>query len=568
MQLQIIKVSDVLICKLVDLVLMLASSMHLTWGKLSIPTVVSVVFVLLLLPTNGAIAVSESYRSTPSYTVAAIVATCLVWLLMLLMQEVFFQIRAGNKAIRSALGYATPIAAVYLLILLMVWPGFWIWDEYGIFASIQTEGLEMSTWQGWLTVIYYSSLMLIVPSAVAVVAFQLLLGVAVGAYAAYVASELGRKSIFGWLTAAIFLFFPVVFNAFYPFRSTPIAFILAAVVIRQISLIEGKGLARYPSIEFLIHGILLLTCAVWRTEAVAFLPLLFVSARYLGFSLSFHRPGMPRRLIAVLLLIGFGTGLFAMNSKHSNPKYQITATISPLSMLLQTKSGRNDENPNIELMSNAVGIDYIRDRPDAFDIPSFWEGDSEGLAVRQGFEAHLNEFYRGFAGLIFEEPLTFWDARWQMFLGTNGLAGGQFGDHGLEHFQYASDGPQGDVGTANSRFLERNALSVPFPQERAALMRALYQVDLSFTKQSVIGHVVWSLMLVYALLFAALVSAVIQKRWGFALISAVNLFAAFMVFLTAPATMFMYYFPTYLVSWILVSFAMAILLRQMKIKRT
>ncbi|ODA89518.1 hypothetical protein ATY41_05370 [Leifsonia xyli subsp. xyli] len=405
----------------------------------------------------------------------------------------------------------------------------------------------ISTWQSIFTAIYFPVSMVLVPAAIGPVAVQLIFGSIVAGYVVARTVDTLRRPWLGYALLLPFLTLPVLLFDQYPLRATIHAYIELAVVFRILIIRVRPELVadRYREFVFLSTAITLL--AFWRTECVFYLlliPMLAVVLRVFRRS----ETGVRRRTIVVA--VGAVAAVVVVNigaaAVLSNAKYTVTAVVNPLSVMLQKPLSGPHLEENLVAIDRAIDLDLVREMPSAYDIPSYWTD----RLLRPDYKAHMSGFQRAYLSLVAENPGAFLDARTQTFLATNSM--GDFPrayERGLEAIDAGRS-----LDDARTAFEERNPSIVPFDREfQEQAIRALLLLDAD-NEDLPLGAMVWNAVPVLGLLLLFFAGSVVRRQWVSAGLLGILLTRAAIVFATAPARFFMYYFFAYLVGGVVVLF--------------
>lgn len=449
------------------------------------------------------------------------------------------RIRTQDKRYREWLKFGALYCALLAILLLCIWPGLWVWDEFFILEAAKNFVFE--PWQSYLTIQFYSYCLMLFPSGITIVLVQTL-------FASFVVGYIvsGVKAILPklfWLAYIPFLLPVVLINNFYPLRMTMYSYL--EVWLFAFLLFSFYKKASFRIATMLGVSVLLVVLILWRTEAIFYLllgPILVL--------VTFWHHLRPKKFLAFLFvfLVLFGGTYFYTNlrqtpyTKIQMSRYAVTAYINPLSIMLQGNLNQEHLAERLKGMSGVLNIEEVKAAPDYNEIPSFWSG----KAVREGFQDHMGEFLKNYILFIAENPGSFLRARLKTFFATSGLD--------------AKTHP-GNLGTLTSHlngtfnqhaqdFLDNNMLVHP-------LSNSLRNKGVNFfvNPHSSFNRVVfWNFLPQLVLLAGVLLWSFFKKHWPLALLALAVFARVGLVFLTAPANYFFYYLSVYLCASFLVIF--------------
>ena len=133
-------------------------------------------------------------------------------------------------------------------------------------------------------------------------------------------------------------------------------------------------------------SVLVAIVCFWRTEGIIYLSLLPVFAYKLGLLKKNSLKEWQTRLTYAAALI-FIFIVFLIVSITTSDKYQITATLNPLSTMIQSDLHGKNVNEDLDAINKVVDLSIVKKYPSATEIPSFWHG-----AVRNDYYNHLNGY--------------------------------------------------------------------------------------------------------------------------------------------------------------------------------
>ncbi|AAT88233.1 hypothetical protein Lxx01680 [Leifsonia xyli subsp. xyli str. CTCB07] len=191
--------------------------------------------------------------------------------------------------------------------------------------------------------------MIIIPSPIAPIVVQVLVGSVVVGWLTARTADLLRRSWLGSAMVLPFLLPPILLYNMLPLRTTILLYIEIAILFRLLLKLRPELLTnRYR--EFVLLTVAIVVVAFWRSEN-----LLYLLIPYAAVSLRIFRrdPGSSRRALATALVIaaGFSGAMAGVNVVLANSKYLMTATMNPLSVMLAGNLG----GPHLE--ANLAAID-------------------------------------------------------------------------------------------------------------------------------------------------------------------------------------------------------------------
>jgi hypothetical protein len=201
----------------------------------------------------------------------------------------------------------------------------------------------------------------------------------------------------------------------------------------------------------------------------------------------------------------------------------------------------------MEALGRVIDVAKVRSMPSYTETPSFWQG-----AVRPDFLSHLDEYNEAAVHVFSHNPGLYLDNRWHSFLAANsldesppmindGAFAADYADEQVEHFEgsYALTSP----------------LDTDLKEEVTGWL--LLRPGGAMTIPS---RLIWNAIPVIGSVVVLGVAACARRRWFWACCAAMVLARVPILFLSSPASYFMYYLPVYLSGGTLVTIACALAL--------
>lgn len=496
---------------------------------------------------------SQDFTVSPDFIrVARVVVWVGVRVLFLLLLAVaiyfarrfFAKVRGGDPVYRRWLVVALILTGVNAVVLVLMWPGFWVYDEFYVLTDVQQNWL--GTWQHIFTSLYFGVALTLIPTPAGIVIVQFVFGSFVAGYVVARSWSLVARARLAYLLVIPFLFFPVLLFNQYPIRVTMMAYIELAVLFRVLVIFLRRDLVTHRYREFFFLTTAITVAALWRSEAAFLLVLIPVLAVFLRVFRPREAGVRARNAVAALLATGLVfTGLAGVSAATTSPRYAVTAVYNPLSLMLQADLGGPNLERNLAAIDRVLDLQTVKRNPNVYNIPTFFTS----KVLRDDYRAHLTEFELAYASLVAENPRAFLDARMQTFLATNAIGrvpvertlGGDFLNSGMAQ-DYID------------QFEARNPSAARISDDvRLAAIRTLLTVsdDAEFTP---LTPLVWNVIPAVLLVMASFVVALFRRRWMFATVFGILIMQTGITFATAPANFFMYYWAVYLAGWVLAGF--------------
>lgn len=496
----------------------------------------TIVFYVIVLPLNEHIAFVQPYVSHRAATLALglkLLGFPVFLSFFYFIVNFVTQLCTGNKFYRSWLKNTAFYAAIMLILLVVLYPGHWVGDEFDILEAVRQYSLY--SWQNYLTNIFYTFSLYLIPTGVGIVIVQLGIVSLITGYVVTLSKKLFTKRYTHYFLFIPFLFFPVILNNFYPLRLTLFSYLLLLLFAILFFLNKRLVVSAHPRVLFLQISIILAVVCFWRSEGIIYIILLPLFAHKLGL-LNIKSVKRKSTYILLALAISFMAAVFVVVASTTRADYQITATLNPLSTMVQSKLHGKNLDKDLGAINRVVDLSVVKKYPSFAEIPSFWKG-----AVRDDYTDHLKEYNMHIYNLFIENSDLFFANRIQVFLLANSFGG--FPSLGTSQFF----NPDSSVIQKVQNFYTTNRLSHPISLKlKLVATKILLVVDGQF-RPNIFTRLIWSIIPTSLALIIILVGSLIRRHWLSAFLCGLLLLHVILIFLTAPASYFMYYFPIYLI---------------------
>lgn len=495
-------------------------------------------------------------------------------------QFLFWFVKAAD---RSFVRFFLLYFCFMCLLLILVWPGIWRMDEFGIL--FEARNTFPVFWQHYLTSIFYVLALMLIPVPAGVILLQNFCISLIVGWLLYRTKTVFFKNSDSYMIYFLYLpfcFFPVLDSNLYPMRMSLYAY-LELLLLAELVLTFRETASREKTISNQnIIALAILTAVVvnWRTEAIYYIlaiPICFlvlfqnrterkVKIRFIIFTLT----------ASLLLMVPQKAGekLFY----HNSHEYELTSILLPVVPLIgeiyedalsaSAYPASYEEALEIAESDAAPKSDrqlcrlYVMDR--VLDVKKAAEASQDG---ETGIHLYWSdsEFVREYTN---EQYANFKKIYWQLVLENPGV----FLKERIETFFQSADLLEDttklfrEEGNANHEKFGQLPLSQPLQNTlRTKVISMLelrdgddYQTKLSlyFPVYSVIPSIAAELAVLLGLLW--------KRKWGYALLLLSHMTKIPLIFLTAPSRLFMYYYPIYLTGYVLVTFLLVVWLERRK----
>lgn len=482
------------------------------------------------------------FPKTPNLTFICIRGLSIVFgiVLLTIFYTVISLLIAKNKVLYSHFKYFILYASIMGVFLLLTWPGIFKGDEFYVLRAALS--FQMSPAQSGLTSLFYICSLLFFPSMATITGIQLLIICSIFAYIMKNLMELYySKWIYLMLIPSLLL--PVIDGNLFTLRSTLVGWFFLLLLFQLFFAYQRKKqfdanltLANYFSF-IVISGLL---CA-WRSEFLylfLFLPI---------FLLLFKLVNWKKALLAIPAII-LCFCIWNIPNKVASQgcnKYPISLVLNPIANIFTEEYIEGPQvYEDILTINELVDVQLLRQSASVRNISQYWNI-PDILPEEQ-----LNRFMSASLRIILYNFDDFLKYRFQTFGYTNGFykdrinhPGGEMVSGILNLEYYGED--------YKTKFIMVNPLLPQSLREKTINFLACrhYSQEGSTTNTTI--FLFYNCVPTIILLLLTIILALCRKKFWFAGLSILCATQVVLIFLTAPAMFFMYYYSFYLSGYML-----------------
>ncbi|MCR5773673.1 MAG: hypothetical protein K6G42_01180 [Lachnospiraceae bacterium] len=484
-----------------------------------------------------------------------------LFLLVSLWCFLFYVIRkakAGDEKIRRGLTVFAVYFSISAVVLLLLWPGTWYWDDIGVLAS--AKNFDLLPWQHVLSAFFQTLFLQFFPVPGGIIAVQLLIVSVIVAYAVtdLELSLFKGKSITGFRAADILIelipFFlpPVLLYQYSGFRMGLYIFIEIFVLSFIICISIREREISCPMLFFFALASAVVT--TWRTEGFLYAPVIIVMLVLQKKEML--SAGKKIFTVGVMLAVVFMISSF-QKSATGNDDYSVVTFLRPLSEVVRAADPGKDADL-LEKVNRVVDTGVILDNPDVNGEDLLWKYD---LPIHEYTDEEYSDFMKAFIGLCVRYPKAVAKERIKVFIDTSAIRGRTNPTNVTGAYYLFDPDEQND----NQREFNEWEIMLNRPvsetlRQRFILFLGCLREDFS---ERITYRLVWDTIIPLGIIGILWVGLAVKKKWKlFIAMSAVALRIP-VLFLTAPATWTMYYLSFYLIGYVSLVF---IILKMVSVK--
>ncbi len=476
---------------------------------------------------------------------------CFLCFLCLIWNFLFFFVRkviSGDNMAKRALQVFSVYFSILILMLVLLWPGCWYWDDIGVLAS--ARNYDVLPWQHVLSSFFQTLFLQLVPTPGGVILVQLFTGAVIVSYAIseFEASFLGGRLLIKWwlpdtlIKLIPFLLPPVVLYQYSGFRMGLYIFIEIFVLafITGISVRERNT----GVIWLILFAFAVAVLSTWRTEGFLYAPVMIL---LISLQKKETLSASKKVLTAGVILLGIFMISSFQKDRAGDSNYSVVTILRPLCEVVRAADPVEDKEL-LQDIDAVVSTGMMLDNPEVNGEDLLWKYD---LQIDGYTDEEYSAFMKAFAGLCMRHPKAVIKERVKVFIDTSAIHGRTNPTNVVGAYYLFDPEEQNDN---QKEFTEWDApLNRPVSsglRQRFLLFLGCLNEDFS---ELITYRLVWDIIVPILVIIAVWVYLFIKKKGMlFTALAAVALRIP-VLFLTAPATWTMYYLSFYLIGYVLLA---------------
>ncbi|MBR1522966.1 MAG: hypothetical protein IJ641_00770 [Lachnospiraceae bacterium] len=458
---------------------------------------------------------------------------------------IFRQAKEDNKAIKRGLQFFAVYFTILFIVLLLLWPGTWYWDDIGVLAS--ARHYDVLPWQHFLSSFFQNLFLQLIPTPGGVIFVQIFIA---GIIVSYVLTDLeltfcqGKPLIKFPLADIViklipFLLPPVILYQYSGFRMGMYIF-YEVFVLGYIICISYRS-RKTGWLILLFLGLATAVLSTWRSEGFLYAPVVIL----LIFIQDKDMLALKKKIFTVCVIL---MGMMAISSyqkaKSGNSDYSVVAILRPLAEVVRAADPVEDK-ALLEDIEKVVGTQVILDNPGENGEDLLWKYD---LNISEYTDEEYSDFMRSFIGLCVRHPKAVAKERIKVFIDTSAIHGRTNPTNVTGAYYLFDPDEQND----NQReFVSWNAVfNRPLSEglrQRFILFLGALREDFS---ERITYRLVWDIIIPICVIVIAWIYLLAKRKWKLFIAMSAVVLRLPILFLTAPATWTMYYLSFYLIGYI------------------
>lgn len=460
------------------------------------------------------------------------------------------QIKYRNQFYIRFLNIFCLYLSISFVLLIIIWPGTWDWDDIWTLKTIMFY-TGLNPWQHILSGLYLDVLLNIIPIVGGVIFLQLIL---ISVIVAFIITKMEvsfnlpkvKYNFFDILIKCIpFLLPPIIQFQYSGYRIGLCMYLeLCAVVIIVCTKKEKDS---WTCIKLLFFAFLCTIIATWRSESAFYLPMISILILFVN-----KKVITKIQKISFIGVFIFGFIFISVAQKKAliNDNY-LLISLSNISTELVHHVDRVKFKKELDTINKIIPIDIIDKNPKATGTQLYWAG-----YINNNIKSKdVSEYISSIVKLCFVYPKVFFNERNRYFVGS--MNGGLCTLDTTDIFDLNTHN-KAAIAYVNSKWILKFPISI---QLRKTFLETIF---LAKNLSAPLAKIMWNNFI--PTVFIALVTLVllVKKYWFYSFILLIVLSKIVCIYLTLPASFFMYFVSYYLLGYSLLIFTIFKFLTQLQ----
>ena len=489
---------------------------------------ISIIHFIITLFTDNIIFTLDNELTSRYLLIKSVI---LVFLLLFWQLVAFIckKVKSKDETIILFLKLFIIYFGIMFVFLLLIWPGVWIWDDLVIL--ILSSKLYLCPTQHWITSLFYIISLSSFPFPSGVILMQII----------FISLIIGCISylIFRTFSTSLkyFFFIPMLFPTVIFYNLLAMRIVLYSyfeILLLSLILFKWYNKEQINTSDMLIWGVLTAILATWRSEGIVYIvciPIVIL----ISFRKQINIKKASFFAIATLLIftsINFINN-FIRNYEQLPQDYKLTAIASPLAAILKTDFNSNNPEADLIIIDRVMSVDDLRTMEGS---TAFWHGHPFVYT-----EEEFREFVIVYANLAIRNLPTLLENQFFWFRQTSGFI----------FFDIAPNRSTLNLFERRDRYVyewfhDELYLTSPINYSLRAFVVKFLEGRNAEGEYNILRGIFYNLVFPIAITLAFMIYSIFKRKWPIAIVAFAMLSKTGVVFLTAPASFFMYYLPIYI----------------------
>ena len=464
-------------------------------------------------------------KSILSFFIINFIFIVSLFLIFKIIIYIYKKIRNKDLFYINFIKYTIIYAIILFLFLIIIYPGYWLYDE--LWIIIYVKNYMLAGWQSYISVILYTMSLYIIPNPVGIEIFQIIIISAIMGYVQTRIKYLFNKKIYNLILQLIFITPVFLINNLYLLRSSLYAYlVLFFYCIIICDYIEKNKMTKKKFILLLIVTFFMIN---WRSEGIVFL---FCNIFCILFTYKETR-NLKKISIIVLAIL---TPMITYSRICSDKAYGATTTVLPLSIMLNEKLDGKNIKQDINNIDKVFNVMKLKEYPNYHYIEAYWDGNIK----RKNLYDNINvKFYKSFFDIVINNFNKFLKVRFKVFKYT------------FLNIEYPNNCYRAYLNNYELPYPAKAIVKEVVPHYKMYPINKNLKISVEslLVENTAMMYIFWTgvSIIIFIGLFGIMILCLFRKNW-LLLVMICSLFMKMVItFFTSTASYFMYYFTEYTV---------------------
>lgn len=494
---------------------------------------IAFIHFLITLLTDKLIFEVDDIWHNPVYIFIKLVVFSLIILFWQVVNFTCNGIKNKNKNIISFLKFFGIYFVFMLFFLLLTWPGIWRNDE--IYILKYSVSLNFEFWHHWITTLFYMVSLSFFPFPGGIVFSQIIvISMIIGFIIYNLYKFVPNKWVYAYYIP--FLFPSVISNNLHPMRMILCSYV--ELLFFSLVVFKYMSQSKIKKQDIILGACLLATISTWRSENIIYLFIVPIGMFFL-FS---NRIKLKQMLLFFLVTITFFLPIQLIQLKYGyGNSYFITAIESPLRDIILKPFKSNSPKEDLQTINNVIDVSDLKN----YGCNAFWNG-----GLKKYSQEDLDKLKRTYCKLVIHNLPTFFRGRVNLLFDTNGYTQKSiFNVVGVPSKIYSNSKLLCELTDEYQYFSKHFKLNRPFNmvvREKVIEFLDGRTYTTNSIKPTIILPLFYNAFPSLLILISFIAIGLLKRNKLLYIIPTLILAKTFLIFITAPTALFIYYFPVYI----------------------
>lgn len=432
------------------------------------------------------------------------------------------------------------IFSIYVVSILLAWPGNWVNDEFGILGIVQNFGIKYH--QSFFTSIFFIVMIMIYPSCGSIILGQAVVCTIISVYIIKVIYE--QYGRIAYCLLVLFFSVPTLYFILSPLRVCMYTFTFLLLVAILLKLTN-----KFENIDYKILGALGIVTAIvatWRTESV-FLIILIPVFICINICKKINTVAVRKKMIIFFLVVSllpFGVfrNINQLENEATKKNVLLWSFVTGLSVMLQDEDLKSpDLEEDISNIDKVMPVEEMKRNASSYDFYAIYNV----IGPFEYTEEEYTKCVKSIVRLIVCNPIKYLEAKWDLFAYSSGCSS-EF------HWVEPANSIEQTQNIIKMYGVSEDILNIFRPLNNNLRSAYIYFLTGMYTIEGtevLTYYFFWNFGIPIVLLMVMFVVSILRKNLTLCFVNFMILLDFALVYVAAPTTHVMYFFPFYILGY-------------------